>query len=599
MEPKLDRVSRRPVVESEAVPRLEPWASRTGAGKAAGQARVPAQELLRAVLVLRSRPLAPGHPLRHRTAASLRPHQRRRLSRSDLVKLQSAHPDAVAAVQAFARRAGLRVVESSRVRHDVVLEGTAAAFEAAFHVELEHFATRRGRRRGHRGPAHLPAPLEDVIESVLGLDELPLARRALPARAPRGELFWPRQVAEAYRFPRGRGRGQTIAILCFGGGFHAADLEAYFAMSVRGTRPRVRVASVLGARNAPLEAATLRRFVLDFQARLDAATLAKRYGPDLETALDTLETTMDLEIAGALCPDAELQAWFAPDTPAGWYAAIHAALGEAGALDPRARRRPRPPTVISISWGNVESQWNANRMWAIHRALELCRHHATTVCCASGDFGSLGAPPGEAALPGVSFPASSPYALACGGTRLRLRGDRAAEETAWNSEWGGARMASGGGLSGLFPRPDWQRRAGVPEARDLASPVWTSRQVERPSRFRGRGVPDVAANADGDSGYRIRVGGVDTVGGGTSAATPLWAALVALLAEELGHPLGWLNPLAYRADLAPGFRDVTRGTNDVSPRPLGFFRAGPGWDAVSGLGSPDGQALLGALRPRR
>jgi kumamolisin len=159
-------------------------------------------------------------------------------------------------------------------------------------------------------------------------------------------------------------------------------------------------------------------------------------------------------------------------------------------------------------------------------------------------------------------------------------------------------MASGGGVSGLFPRPDWQRRAGVPDPRGLGSPVWISRQVARPSRFRGRGVPDVAANADGHSGYRILVGGVDTVGGGTSASTPLWAALVALLAEELRRPLGWLNPLAYRADLQPGFRDVTRGTNDVSPRPLGFFSAGPGWDAVSGLGSPDGEGLLRALGPR-
>lgn len=236
-------------------------------------------------------------------------------------------------------------------------------------------------------------------------------------------------------------------------------------------------------------------------------------------------------------------------------------------------------------------------MWAIHRALELAAHHGTTVCCASGDFGSLGAPPGEAALPGVSFPASSPYALACGGTRLRLRRGRLAEETAWNGAWAGARMASGGGVSGLFPLPEWQRRAGVPAPRDLASRVWISRQVARPQSFRGRGVPDVAANADGDSGYRIRVGGVDTPGGGTSAAAPVWAALVALLAEELGRPLGWINPLAYRAELRAGFRDVTRGDNDVSPRRLGFFRAGPGWDAVCGLGSPDAEPLLRALRP--
>jgi kumamolisin len=563
-------------------------------------ARLPAAKRLRVVLVLRSRTLPRRHPLRIRTAAALWPRAGARLERSEIETLQAADPRDVAAVLGFARRAGLKVVASSRLRHDVVLEGKAADLERAFHLELEHFSTPRGRRCGHRGPAHLPTRLKDVVESVLGLDELPLARRALPEAAPaRSRLLWPREVAEAYRFPRGRGRGQKIAVLSFGGGFHHADLAAYFAETVEGKPPRVRVASVQGARNAPLDAATLGRFASDFQDRTDMATLAERYGRDLQTALETLETTMDLEIAGALAPEAELEAWFAPDTPAGWYAAIHAALGEGGGLDARRRPVPKgPPTVLSISWGNIESEWKANKMWAIHRALELCRHHGTTVVCASGDFGSLGLAPGEAALPGVSFPASSPYALACGGTSLRLGRGRVPRETVWNSVWGGVRMAGGGGVSGLFPLPAWQRGAGVPDPRALPSPVWISGQVARPSRFRGRGVPDVAANADGDSGYRIRVGGVDTVGGGTSAATPLWAALVALLAEEVGHPLGWLNPVAYRARLKPGFRDVTRGTNDVSPHPLGFFRAGPGWDATSGLGSPDAQALLRALRSR-
>lgn len=583
---------RKPLLESEALPGQ--------AGPLGSGPRVVSRKKLRAVLVLRARPLPAGHPLHRRIAPGLMPHERRRLSRAELETLQAAPAADVAAVQAFARRAGLRVVESSRIRHDVVLEGTAADFERAFHVELEHFETRRGTRRGHRGPAHLEAHLHHAVESVLGLDELPCSRRALPGSAvPKGELFWPRQVAQAYGFPRGLGRGQKIALLAFGGGFHRADLEAYFARTV-GHMPRVQAASVMGARNAPLAMGKLSRFVTDFQARVDSATLAERYGDDLEAALDTFETTMDVEIAGALAPEAQLEVWFAPDTPAGWYAAIHAALGEGGSLaSRRKRRRGQPPTVLSISWGNAESQWNANRMWAIHRALELARHHGTTVCAASGDFGSLGLPPGEAPLPGVSFPASSPLALACGGTRLLLKRGQRASETAWNAEWGGTRMATGGGLSGLFPLPDWQRRAKVPDPRRLKKQVWISRQVRRPSRFRGRGVPDVAANADGDTGYRIRVGGVDTVGGGTSASTPLWAALVALLAEELGHPLGYLNPLVYGAGLERGFRDVTRGNNDVAPRRLGFFRAGPGWDAVCGLGAPDAQGLLQALRRPR
>jgi kumamolisin len=109
-----------------------------------------------------------------------------------------------------------------------------------------------------------------------------------------------------------------------------------------------------------------------------------------------------------------------------------------------------------------------------------------------------------------------------------------------------------------------------------------------PSHFKGRGVPDIAGDADPATGYQIHVDGQDAVFGGTSAVAPLWAALIALINQQLGKPVGFLNATLY-ANGASGLTDITSGTN-------GAYQAGPGWDACTGLGSPSGQALLTALK---
>jgi len=145
----------------------------------------------------------------------------------------------------------------------------------------------------------------------------------------------------------------------------------------------------------------------------------------------------------------------------------------------------------------------------------------------------------------------------------------------WND--GVGRGATGGGVSEAFALPGWQTTVGVP------SPAGTA----------GRGVPDVAGVADPQTGYQVRVDGKDLVIGGTSAVAPLWAALVARLAQATGRRFGLLQPALYDAvtagDVPPGFRDVTSGSN-------GAYSAGKGWDPCTGLGVPDGTALLAALR---
>ena len=170
----------------------------------------------------------------------------------------------------------------------------------------------------------------------------------------------------------------------------------------------------------------------------------------------------------------------------------------------------------------------------------------------------------------VDFPASSPHVLACGGTSLHSASGAITSETVWND--GAQGGAGGGGFSVQFALPAWQASAGV-----------------QPPAGGGRGVPDVSGDADPRTGYKVSVDGKSMVIGGTSAVAPLWSGLIALLNQKLGKPLGFLQPTLYGLPkTADAFHDIVTGNN-------GALSAGPGWDACTGLGSPDGANLLTAL----
>jgi kumamolisin len=177
------------------------------------------------------------------------------------------------------------------------------------------------------------------------------------------------------------------------------------------------------------------------------------------------------------------------------------------------------------------------------------------------------------------FPAASPNALGCGGTKLvgSTASFAIASEVVWN-ELSSNEGAGGGGVSDTFPLPAYQQSAGVPGSANGGAS--------------GRGVPDVAGNADPMTGYLVVVDGRQQPIGGTSAVAPLWAGLIARLAQSTGKRFGLLQPLLYNGVTAgvaaPGFNDIVSGSN-------GAYSAGPGWDACTGLGSPDGAALLARL----
>ena len=162
----------------------------------------------------------------------------------------------------------------------------------------------------------------------------------------------------------------------------------------------------------------------------------------------------------------------------------------------------------------------------------------------------------------MDFPASSPYVLACGGTELIAANNAISQETVWNFQGG----ATGGGISTFFPKPSYQ------------STVTLS-----PSH---RCLPDISGDASPQSGYIICQNGQNYAVGGTSAVAPLWAALLAKVNQERAAQskgsIGFVHPLLYSNESA--LRDITSGTN-------GVYKAAVGWDACTGLGSPEGAKI--------
>ena len=460
------------------------------------------------------------------------------LEREEFARRFGASPEDIARVKGFANAHGLAVVQADAARRTVVLSGTVAQFNEAFGVDLQRFEHDGGSYRGRTGPVHLPDELNGIVEAVLGLDNRPQARAQFRPRPAFGNVRWrvtraasasftPVALASLYDFPAASGQGQCIAIIELGGGYRTADLSAYFS-ELKVNAPKVSAVSVDHGANRPT---------------------GDLNGPDGEVMLD-------IEVAGAIAPAASIVVYFAPNTDAGFLDAVTTAVHDAA----------NKPTVISISWGGPESSWTPQSMTAFDEAFQAAGAMGITVCVASGDDGSSDGVTDGADH--VDFPASSPYALACGGTSLVASNGKIASETAWNDGANGG--ASGGGVSSFFPLPPWQKGLQVTSTQGGTSPLGA------------RGVPDVAGDADPQTGYSVRVDGSDTVFGGTSAVAPLWAGLVARVNSLKGNPLGYVNPQLYKNPSA--LNDISTGTN-------GDFLAAAGWDPCTGLGTPNGQKI--------
>lgn len=314
-------------------------------------------------------------------------------------------------------------------------------------------------------------------------------------------------VAHAYNFPLGlaTGKGYTAGLIELGGGDAIAKVSAFFT--------------------------SLGLPVPNFVTVLGPGGKNKPDGPDGADG----EVQSDMIVVGSVAPAATIRVYFGGNTDADFLAIVAQALSECNG--------------VSCSWGDAESNWDGPTMEAWETAIKTAREKGVPFFVAAGDSGS-----DDSSNDGnqVDFPASSPSAIGCGGTRLGTDSSGAREsETVWDDN--SSSSATGGGVSKQFP---------------------------------GRDVPDIAGNADPDTGYEVSIDGQSAVIGGTSLVAPLMLGLHALLWELAGDTaFDMMNLIVTNPQAC---FDVTSGDN-------GAFRAGPGRDETTGFGVPDGAKLYAAL----
>jgi kumamolisin len=493
------------------------------------------------VFVRRKQPIEPGG-----AGSGLEPRLRRYLTPADLTAAHGADPADLEKVSAYAQGKGLTIVASDAAHRRVILEGLVTGLAAAFNVDVVRCPS-AGNHRVCRGPVQVPSELDGIIVGVFGFDSRPVAtshlRRLRAATQFAG--YTGKQVGAFYNFPADAdGTGQTIGIIELGGGFRPEDITTYFK-EIGVPSPSVTAVSVSGGKNSPTT-------------------------PDGADG----EVMLDIEVAGAVAPAAKVVVYFAAGaTDQDFINAISDAVHDT----------TNNPSVISISWGGPESSSDETFQTQFDEILKAAGALGITVAAASGDSGAADEGPNEWDNKAhVDFPASSPNALGCGGTNIKVSGSTVTAESVWNENVTDTQDdsfgASGGGVSEIFPVPAYQSSVTLPANVSTGGT--------------GRGVPDVSGDGDPSSGYRVRADGQEFPVGGTSAVAPLWAGLVALLNQKLGRRVGFLNPFLYANP--SGLVPVTKGDNKVGSTKVGYS-AGPGWSACAGLGRPDGAALLDLL----
>jgi kumamolisin len=519
----------------------------------------PAPQDERLEVTVRLRPRTPLPSAADMLKPSAAPRQI--LSHEDFEKRYGSTTKDFAEIRKFARANGLSVVRESSSRRSVMLSGTVEDFNKAFDVNLQTYSYPNGTYRGREGSVNIPASLAKIVEGVFGLDNRPVAKRRGTPTAPDGaHPFNPDEVAKLYNFPTDAdGTGQTIGIIELGGGYRPEDMETYFG-KLGLPVPTIIPVSVDGAVNSPSTADS-----------------------------DDGEVVLDIQVASAVAPGAKIVVYFTTNDRAsdGFLDAITKAIHDT----------ENNPSVISISWGGPEDPSATGFQQQFDQSLQAAAMLGVTVCIASGDDGA--ADIGPRAWDGkahVDFPASSPFALACGGTRIVAANNAVTHESIWNQHKAdlspnagrnGSFGSGGGGVSEAFAVPAYQNGANVPAS------------INPPGK-RGRGVPDVSGAGDPQSGYNILVDGEGFPIGGTSAVAPLWAGLIARINQKLGGRVGFINPQIYSLSPASGaFNDVTDGNNRCTFKQFNNvgYDARPGWDPCSGLGSPNGAKLAGVLTP--
>jgi kumamolisin len=504
------------------------------------------------------------------------------MTREEFAAKHGANDADIQTVKAAMTKYGLEVIGENTATRSVRVAGPIKTIEDVFKVKLFEYTHARGDYRGRSGIVRLPGELDGIVIAVYGLDNrsMPRRRRLRPTETnpqalssnPNDNGYFPSQLAEAYDFPPGDGSGEVIGIFEFGGGLRQRDLKQ-FCDDVGISVPKVKVVSVDDTPQDPNDPQEV-----------------------------SGEVMLDVEVIAGASPGATQVIYFGSPRfdEMAWMDILGAAIHDA----------VNRPFILSISYSlNEDDQFFQEGTPAhISDVFQEAAMMGITVCVSSGDDGSAAesdsedAPDALDGMAHVGFPASSPYVLAVGGTDIRFNQGSVTEVT-WKQGNGrrpfpggtGTGGATGGGVSSKFAPPSFQSAIAIASV-DAGADA-------------GRVVPDVAAHAANngvDVGYYSVFKGSGGPVGGTSGATPLWAALIARINAVLvrekgpGKRAGYLTPVLYQtgADGQPigsvACKDIVTG-NNISAA-VGGYRAGRGYDAVTGWGSPIGSKLLDALR---
>lgn len=502
--------------------------------------------------------------------------ERQRLPEDVFAAKYGASPADLKAVTDFARENGLTIEEARAVSRSVKVSGTVQQMSKAFGVALnryEHEVTRRAgdkpfteTYRGRDGFIYIPKELEEIVVGVFGLDNRRITKCAGPCITgdpPNTKNITVPTVTGLYQFPSNSAAGQTIAIFSEAG-YQQSDLTNYFNSLPGFNAPNV----------TPIP--------------VDASN----------DGSEDLETTQDICIAASAAPGADIAVYFTTYDQPGWVdligRVVHPLAGDPTCSVLSSSFYVSPDDPDGIAAFETTAGWIS----AVNMALQDAARQSVTFCTASGDQGTQCNVSDDQAH--TIYPASDPYALTCGGTTIGNVAGETFTEYVWNDTFNipgfNPSGCTGGGVSAFFTSTSpyssqysYQSGAGVPASIN--------------DGHLGRGVPDVAANASPISGYPLNLldpgaqGLVNPVPmSGTSAAAPLWAGLIAVINSALRLNVGFVNPAIYKIGSA-GFNTITGAPGPTSNCFAGVdgYPFGPGWNACTGWGSPNGVNLLNAL----
>lgn len=414
--------------------------------------------------------------------------------------------------------------KENEILRELIFSGCVADFETAFNCKVGVYKTDEGAEfLSAVSSVLLPSHLADLIYSFDGFSQTIRKEDRKPTdTSSDDDGGWSKgfsisEISSAYEFPKGvTGKGQTIGIVELGGVYKSSDLELFFE-KIEVPMPKIEVVG---------------------------------HQPGGYSETNNCEVTMDLQIAGAIAPDAKIVIYYAKT----FIEALKLIISD----------NVHRPSVVSISWSSPEEYYNDSEKREFDQLFYQAALLGITIIGSSGDHGAYN----SLDHLNVPLPACHPLVLGCGGTTINIENGKRIGEIVWNEFHGDE--VTGGGFSDSYDIPDYQKEA-------IANYNFIIPQ--------GRGVPDVSALSSTIDGFQVVFEGLEVVVGGTSTATPMWAGLIALINQKLGYNVGFINTILYKMAGTTAFYSIEKGNNLL-------YKAAPFWNPCTGLGTPNGIQII-------